>query len=103
MIEGKELVLYAAFKSKDARFDGQFFVGVRTTGICCRQICRARLPKAENCTYYLTAAEAEDAGFRPCLKCGRSLHRAWPLLMQWLIWRPASGLTSGPWQDSSSV
>jgi hypothetical protein len=58
LIEGKEAMSYAAFKSKDARFDGRFFVGVRTTGIYCRPVCRARLPKAENCTYYLTAAEA---------------------------------------------
>lgn len=69
MIEGKEPMLYAAFKSKDARFDGRFFVGVRTTGIYCRPVCRAKLPKAENCTYYLTPAEAEGAGFRPCLQC----------------------------------
>lgn len=60
---------YAAFKSKDARFDGSFFVGVSSTGIYCRPVCRARLPKAENCTFYATAAAAEQAGFRPCLLC----------------------------------
>ena len=60
---------YAAFKAKDARFDGRFFVGVSTTGIYCRPVCRAKLPKAENCTFYTTAAEAEQAGFRPCLTC----------------------------------
>ena len=69
MLEGKEEALYAAFGSKDARFDGHFFVGVSSTGIYCRPVCRARLPKAENCTYYATAAEAERAGFRPCLQC----------------------------------
>ena len=61
--------LYAAFKAKDARFDGRFFVGVSSTGIYCRPVCRAKLPKAENCSFYETAAAAERAGFRPCLLC----------------------------------
>lgn len=61
--------LYAAFKAKDARFDGRFFIGISTTGIYCRPVCKARQPKKENCTFYLTAAEAEQAGFRPCLLC----------------------------------
>ena len=61
--------LYAAFKAKDARFDGRFFVGISSTGIYCRPVCRARQPKAENCTFYATAAEAEGAGYRPCLLC----------------------------------
>lgn len=60
---------YAALKSKDSRFDGHFFVGVASTGIYCRPVCRARLPKPENCTFFKTAAEAERAGFRPCLLC----------------------------------
>ena len=60
---------YAAFKAKDARFDGRFFVGVSSTGIYCRPVCKARLPKAGNCTYYDSAAAAEQAGFRPCLLC----------------------------------
>lgn len=61
--------LYAAFKAKDARFDGRFFVGISSTGIYCRPVCRARQPKAENCTFFSTAAEAEQAGYRPCLLC----------------------------------
>lgn len=61
--------LYDAFKAKDARFDGRFFVGVSSTGIYCRPVCRARQPKAENCTFFATAAEAEHAGYRPCLLC----------------------------------
>jgi AraC family transcriptional regulator of adaptative response / DNA-3-methyladenine glycosylase II len=61
--------LYAAFKAKDARFDGRFFVGISSTGIYCRPVCRAKQPKAENCTFYRTAAEAEQAGYRPCLLC----------------------------------
>lgn len=61
--------LYAALKAKDARFDGRFFVGVSSTGIYCRPVCRAKLPKPENCNFYLTSAEAEQAGYRPCLLC----------------------------------
>ena len=52
---------YAAFKAKDTRFDGRFFVGVSSTGIYCRPVCRAKLPKAENCTFYESAAAAEQA------------------------------------------
>lgn len=69
MLEGGERALYEAFKSKDARFDGRFFVGIASTGIYCRPVCRAKLPKPENCSFYATAAEAEQAGFRPCLLC----------------------------------
>lgn len=60
---------YAAFKAKDARFDGRFFVGVSSTGIYCRPVCPAKLPREENCTFYESAAAAEHAGFRPCLMC----------------------------------
>jgi len=60
---------YAAFKAKDARFDGRFFVGVSSTGIYCRPVCRAKLPKLENCSFHATAAAAEQSGFRPCLLC----------------------------------
>jgi len=55
--------------SRDSRFDGQFFVGVRTTGIYCRPICPAVAPKSENVTFYPSAAAAGEAGFRPCLRC----------------------------------
>lgn len=55
--------------SRDARFDGRFFVGVRTTGIYCRPICPANPPKSENVSFYKTAAAASEAGFRPCLRC----------------------------------
>lgn len=60
---------YAALRARDPRFDGLFFVAVRTTGIYCRPICPARLPARENCTFYRTAAEAESHGYRPCLRC----------------------------------
>ena len=55
--------------SRDARFDGRFFIGVKTTGIYCRPICPANTPKSENVSFYSTAAAAGEAGFRPCLRC----------------------------------
>lgn len=61
--------LYSAFISKDTRFDGRFFVGISSTGIYCRPVCGARTPKEKNCSFYKTAAEAEQAGYRPCLIC----------------------------------
>ncbi|MFV0287243.1 MAG: DNA-3-methyladenine glycosylase 2 family protein [Demequina sp.] len=60
---------YAAVHGRDARFDGQFFTAVRSTGISCRPSCPARTPKAENCTFYLTAAAAHQAGYRACRRC----------------------------------
>ncbi|MGB7043941.1 MAG: Ada metal-binding domain-containing protein, partial [Methylocella sp.] len=60
---------YRAISTRDARFDGQLFVGVKTTGIYCRPICPARTPKSENVVFYPTAAAAQAAGFRPCLRC----------------------------------
>ena len=67
--ESQKRAMYAAFASKDARFDGQVFVGVSSTGIYCRPICHAKMPKYENCTFFASAAEAEAAGYRPCLTC----------------------------------
>ena len=55
--------------SRDARFDGRFFIGVKTTGIYCRPVCPANAPKSENITFYATAAAAGEAGYRPCLRC----------------------------------
>jgi AraC family transcriptional regulator of adaptative response / DNA-3-methyladenine glycosylase II len=60
---------YRAFSTRDARFDGRLFGGVRTTRIYCRPICPAPMPKRENMTFYATAAAAQEAGFRPCLRC----------------------------------
>src|SRR6478609_2122965 len=62
-------VCYRALQSRDARFDGLIFVGVSSTGIYCRPICPARTAKFENCTFFGSAAAAQDAGFRPCLRC----------------------------------
>jgi AraC family transcriptional regulator of adaptative response / DNA-3-methyladenine glycosylase II len=60
---------YRALESRDARFDGIVFVGVSSTGVYCRPICPARTPKFEYCTFYGSAAAAQEAGFRPCLRC----------------------------------
>jgi AraC family transcriptional regulator of adaptative response / DNA-3-methyladenine glycosylase II len=60
---------YRAVRARDARYDGRFFTCVKTTGIYCRPICPARPPKLENCLFVPTAAAAQEAGFRPCLRC----------------------------------
>ncbi|HVX11373.1 MAG TPA: AlkA N-terminal domain-containing protein [Pirellulales bacterium] len=60
---------YRAVLARDARYDGRFFTCVRTTGIYCRPICPTRPPKFENCVFVPTAAAAQEAGFRPCLRC----------------------------------
>ncbi len=60
---------YLALKARDARFDGRLFVGVTSTGVYCRPVCRVRTPKRENCRFFDTRAQAEAAAFRPCLKC----------------------------------
>jgi AraC family transcriptional regulator of adaptative response / DNA-3-methyladenine glycosylase II len=58
-----------AFATRDARFDGRLFAGVKSTGIYCRPICPARTPKPEHMTFFVSAAAAQAAGFRPCLRC----------------------------------
>jgi AraC family transcriptional regulator, regulatory protein of adaptative response / DNA-3-methyladenine glycosylase II len=80
---------YLALKARDARFDGRFFTGVTSTGIYCRPVCKVRTPRRENCRFFAHAAAAEQAGFRPCLRCrpelapqaaGASLHAlAWSI------------------------
>jgi AraC family transcriptional regulator of adaptative response / DNA-3-methyladenine glycosylase II len=60
---------YRAMLSHDARFDGVFFVGVTSTGIYCRPICRVKTPQRKNCRFFPTAEMAEKARFRPCLRC----------------------------------
>ncbi|HSI50442.1 MAG TPA: AlkA N-terminal domain-containing protein [Ideonella sp.] len=60
---------YLALLTRDARFDGRLFVGVTSTRIYCRPICRVKVPKAANCRFFANAAGAEQAGFRPCLRC----------------------------------
>ncbi|MGE5625019.1 MAG: AlkA N-terminal domain-containing protein [Bacillota bacterium] len=55
--------------ARDARFDGRFFIGVKTTGIYCRPICPAPTSKRTNVRYFPSAAAAAEAGYRPCLRC----------------------------------
>jgi len=75
-----------AFVTRDARFDGRVFAGVKTTGIYCRPICPARTPKPENMTFYPTAAAAQEAGYRPCLRC-----------------RPEASPDLGAWRGTSNT
>jgi AraC family transcriptional regulator of adaptative response / DNA-3-methyladenine glycosylase II len=77
---------YRAISLRDARFDGRFFTGVKTTGIYCRPICPARTPRAENVIFYPTAAAAQEAGFRPCLRC-----------------RPETAPDLGAWRGTSNT
>ena len=77
---------YRALLARDPRFDGRFFTGVRTTGIYCRPICPARPPKPENCSFHPSAAAAQEAGFRPCLRC-----------------RPESSPDLGAWRGTSAT
>jgi len=60
---------YQALRSRDPRFDGRFWVGVRTTGVYCRPVCPSRTPLARNVDFYAHPAAAEDAGLRPCRRC----------------------------------
>ena len=77
---------YRVLLARDARFDGRFFVCVRTTGIYCRPVCPARPPKPENCSFAASAAAAQAAGFRPCLRC-----------------RPETAPDMGAWNGSSNT
>lgn len=60
---------YSVMMRRDPSYDGRFFVGVRTTGVYCRPVCSARIPKRENVRFFPSAAAAEQMGHRPCLRC----------------------------------
>jgi AraC family transcriptional regulator, regulatory protein of adaptative response / DNA-3-methyladenine glycosylase II len=77
---------YQAMLARDARYDGLFFICVKTTGIYCRPICPARHPRPENCVFVASAAAAQEAGFRPCLRC-----------------RPESSPDLGAWRGASAT
>ena len=77
---------YRAVLTRDARFDGRFFTCVKTTGIYCRPVCPARTPRRENMTFVVTAAAAEAAGFRACLRC-----------------RPETAPEMGAWRGTSNT
>ena len=74
---------YQALTARDARFDGRWFVGVTSTRVYCRPICRVRTPRRENCRFFETPAQAEAAAFRPCLKCRPEI--APGLSMRWSV------------------
>jgi AraC family transcriptional regulator of adaptative response / DNA-3-methyladenine glycosylase II len=71
---------YRALCTHDARFDGRLFVGVTSTGIYCRPVCRVRVPQQRNCRFFASAALAEAQGFRPCLRCRPELAPGWSLM-----------------------
>ncbi|WP_235560359.1 bifunctional transcriptional activator/DNA repair enzyme AdaA [Brevundimonas sp. Leaf363] len=77
---------YRAVATRDARFDGRFFGCVKTTGIYCRPVCPARTPRRENMVFVVSAAAAEDAGFRACLRC-----------------RPETAPDMGAWRGTSNT
>src|SRR5207245_4356630 len=77
---------YRALLARDPRYDGRFFTCVKTTGIYCRPICPARSLKFENCIFVPSAAAAQEAGFRPCLRC-----------------RPESSPDLGAWRGTSAT
>ena len=77
---------YRALQTRDARFDGRLFVGVTSTGIYCRPVCPARTAKFKNCRFYPSAAAAQEAGFRPCLRC-----------------RPETAPDLGAWRGTSNT
>lgn len=81
----RDEIYYKAMLARDHRFDGKFFVGVKTTGIYCRPICPAK-PKRENVEFFPNHLAAEKAGYRPCLRC-----------------RPESAPQSPAWVGKSSV
>ncbi|SHI19212.1 DNA-3-methyladenine glycosylase 2 family protein [Ferrimonas marina] len=71
--------------ARDVRFDGRFFTGVFSTGIYCRPVCPATPPKEKNVGYFPSAAAAEQAGLRPCLRCRPELA---PLRSDWRAHQP---------------
>ena len=85
---------YLALKTRDSRFDGRFYIGVTSTGIYCRPVCKVRVPKRENCRFFPLAAQAEQAGFRPCLRCRPELAPSSA---------PAEPTTQWSTQDASSI
>lgn len=98
---------YTALKARDARFDGRFFTGVTSTGIYCRPVCSVKAPKRENCRFFSHAAQAESAGFRPCLRCRPELapHSVvWSIQdASYILAHQAARLLDEPegWTDSS--
>ena len=94
---------YLALKARDARFDGRFFTAVTSTGIYCRPVCKVRCPKRENCRFFPLAAQAEQAGFRPCLRCRPELAPSHAASNGFLGQWPDGGAAVWSVQDASSI
>jgi AraC family transcriptional regulator of adaptative response / DNA-3-methyladenine glycosylase II len=77
---------YRAIATRDRRFDGRLFIAVKTTGVYCRPVCPARTPKRQNVRFFASAAAAQEAGFRPCLRC-----------------RPETSPDLGAWRGTSNT
>ena len=77
---------YRALQARDRRFDGRIFVGVTSTAIYCRPVCPAGTARFENCRFFPSAAAAQEAGFRPCLRC-----------------RPETAVELGSWRGTSNT
>ena len=90
-----------AVHARDARFDGIFFVGITTTRVYCRPVCPARVSYPERRRFFESAACAERAGYRPCLRCrpelapGRALMDAVPRLARLAAQRIGAGALNG--------
>ena len=96
---------YRALRARDARFDGRFYTGVRTTGIFCRPVCPARTPREENCVFFPSAAAALAGGFRPCLRCRPELA---PGTAGWrgtanTVSRAVALIAEGAWTEGGDV
>jgi len=90
--------------SRDARFDGRFFIGVTSTGVYCRPVCPAPSPKSAHVEYYASAAAAQEAGFRPCLRCRPEAAPGTPAWMGTsAVVRRALGLIQDGALDESSI
>ncbi len=85
-VELDQEACYRAVATRDVRFDGRFFGCVKTTGIYCRPVCPARTPKRQNMMFVVSAAAAEEAGFRACLRC-----------------RPETAPDMGAWRGTSNT
>lgn len=91
-----------AMAAKDHRFDGLFFVAVRSTGIYCRPVCPAPAPKRSNISFYANAAAATAAGYRPCLRCRPELSpEAFAQVREDAVRRALAMIAEGALQDAS--
>lgn len=98
-------VCYRALTARDTRFDGVFFVGVKSTGIYCRPVCTAKTPGRQRCRFFNSAALAEQAGFRPCLRCRPELAPGLaPVEQQRTVaWTAAARIEAGVLNDGGSL